>query len=618
MQVSGGVRRLGAAGRRLSGVPPTSAAPAQALADWVFDGAADMRSAALVGRMSVGKTLTLRSLLEQFPSNVEAPENSPGFKSGNSSAAAKTSSSNDSEAARNPRLELVSFETTLDFVKNHGTESVGYVCGGINSARARSLVVRFGLINAWTKQVGSLSSGELRKLTLARAMANAPDVLLIDGAHDGLDPKSRFQLSGLLAGLARGLPKLLVQLGGSGKASPKLRARLLQVSHRAEEFATEIRDVYSIAGTETAVLRDEIDTTLPLSQRVAAMDRILTTAHDEPDEPTVYRRRAGQARELLSHELCESAAPAWHTSLDHIVNFDKATVTFAKPPGPNDRAKPTAAQEHVGGIRDLGFAVRPGEFWTFVGKNGAGKSSLVKLMASPLLLDQDLSLSELALGVEKTATKFSSNNEGELEVLGVARGTSESASRISDSVGVVTMDGHMRTLFYTQRRPNQVLARDIIRSGLYGAACSGGASITALESYLENAAPTENKAEQERVETICEFVGFPTDKLGQTFETLGLGEQRLVLVARALILKPRLLIFDEASQGLDAPTREALKSLLTELHEDVPGLGIVLITHHSDEIPPGVTHMLHLEAGEAHFNGPVDSHVEVQEFLRKL
>ncbi|GBG25027.1 Methionine import ATP-binding protein MetN [Hondaea fermentalgiana] len=502
-------------------------------------------------------------------------------------------------------MELVSFETTLDFVRSHGTDSVGFVCGGINSARARSLVVRFGLINAWTKQVGSLSSGELRKLTLARAMANAPDLLLIDGAHDGLDPKSRFQLSGLLAGLARGLPKLLVQLGGSGHAAPKLRARLLQVSHRAEEFATEIGDVFSLADPTSPLVRSLIDTSLPLSFRSAEMEKVLADAHDTPADGASRQRTSGQADRLVAR--APEDAPAWYASRDEpIVNFDAATVTFAKPPGPNDRESPSASQEHVGGIRDLRLRIESGEFWAFVGKNGAGKSSLVKLMASPRLLDQDLSLSEAALGETKTATKFSSNNERDLVVLGEPRGSPSSPDRISEGVGVVSMDGHMRTLFYAQRNPGTLVAADVMRSGLYGAACSGGASLAALETFLD-AKKEKQQATQTDLDALCAFVGFPTDKLQQPFETLGLGEQRLVLVARALIHKPRLLVFDEASQGLDAPTREGLKALLTEVHDFVPQIAIIVITHHSDEIPDGVTHMLHLEAGQALHNGPVES-----------
>jgi len=111
---------------------------------------------------------------------------------------------------------LVSFDSSLQFLKQKGHLSVGECCGGINSAGARAIVVRFGLMHCWMRKVEFLSSGELRKLILAVAVARGPSMLFLDGAHDGLDYISRKKLTLLLNALAKGFPPLLVSLGGNG------------------------------------------------------------------------------------------------------------------------------------------------------------------------------------------------------------------------------------------------------------------------------------------------------------------------------------------------------------------------------------------------------------------
>lgn len=178
-------------------------------------------SGALLGPMASGKSTLLRGLRRRLASSSLSPSSSPALA-----------------------LDVVSFESSMDFVARFGGESVASVCGGVRSARTRALLVQFGLLDAWTKRVDALSSGELRKLTLARAVLGSPDLLLLDGAHDGLDPWSRRKLSLLLSYLVRGLPRLLVSLGGSGDVPEREQARILQVAQRSDELVREVSDVF--------------------------------------------------------------------------------------------------------------------------------------------------------------------------------------------------------------------------------------------------------------------------------------------------------------------------------------------------------------------------------------
>ena len=68
------------------------------------------------------------------------------------------------------------------------------------------------------------------------------------------------------------------------------------------------------------------------------------------------------------------------------------------------------------------------------------------------------------------------------------------------------------------------------------------------------------------------------------------GERQQVLLARALMSDPELVLLDEPFAGLDLGARERLLAQLAELAADPVGPPIVLVTHHCEEIPPGFTH----------------------------
>ena len=92
---------------------------------------------------------------------------------------------------------------------------------------------------------------------------------------------------------------------------------------------------------------------------------------------------------------------------------------------------------------------------------------------------------------------------------------------------------------------------------------------------------------------------------GQRFKTLSSGERQRVLLARALMSTPGLMVLDEPNAGLDLPGREQLVQTLTTLARSAAGPPIVLVTHHLDEIPPGFTHALLLASGRIAAAGPI-------------
>ncbi|MFV0429062.1 MAG: ABC transporter ATP-binding protein [Arachnia sp.] len=91
----------------------------------------------------------------------------------------------------------------------------------------------------------------------------------------------------------------------------------------------------------------------------------------------------------------------------------------------------------------------------------------------------------------------------------------------------------------------------------------------------------------------------------RTFGTLSEGERKRVQIARALMTDPELLLLDEPAGGLDLAGRESLVSILSEVCLDEKSPATILVTHHLEEIPEGITHALLLSHGHVVAAGPI-------------
>ncbi len=91
----------------------------------------------------------------------------------------------------------------------------------------------------------------------------------------------------------------------------------------------------------------------------------------------------------------------------------------------------------------------------------------------------------------------------------------------------------------------------------------------------------------------------------QRWLTLSEGQRQQVLLSRALVRAPEILVLDEPGTALDLHARETLVARLGSFAHSYPEMAVIMVTHHLEDIPPGFSHALLLNAGRAVFSGPI-------------
>jgi iron complex transport system ATP-binding protein len=112
-----------------------------------------------------------------------------------------------------------------------------------------------------------------------------------------------------------------------------------------------------------------------------------------------------------------------------------------------------------------------------------------------------------------------------------------------------------------------------------------------------------SRSERERARRVLALLRIP-QTAARNWQVLSQGERQRVLIARALMAKPVILILDEPCEGLDPVARERFLADLRKVAQRKNGPGLVLVTHHVEEIVPEFTHVLALRQGRIIYAGP--------------
>ena len=208
-------------------------------------------------------------------------------------------------------------------------------------------------------------------------------------------------------------------------------------------------------------------------------------------------------------------------------------------------------------LRDVAWRVRRGEHWVILGANGSGKTSLLSALTGYLM-----------------------PTSGEISLLGSVYGRAD-WRELRKKVGLVSSS-------VRQMMADDEPALETVASGKY-----------AMIDFWGRLGRDEKRR---ALRLLRQVECAPLAE--RPWRVLSQGERQRVLIARALMAAPRLLILDEPCAGLDPAAREHFLQFLQKLGRGRRSPALVLVTHHVEEIMPVFSHVLVLKKGACLASGP--------------
>jgi len=199
----------------------------------------------------------------------------------------------------------------------------------------------------------------------------------------------------------------------------------------------------------------------------------------------------------------------------------------------------------------VSWRVSQDERWVVLGPNGAGKTTLLGLASARL-----------------------HPSRGTVHVLGERLGAVD-VFEVRPRVG-------LSSATLADRIPTEETVHDVV--------------VTAAYAVLGRFREEYEALDDVRARALLDQLGV-AHLAERRYGTLSEGERKRVQIGRALMTDPELLLLDEPAAGLDLGAREDLVRRLGELAQDPSAPTLVLVTHHVEEIPPGITHALLLREG---------------------
>ncbi|MGF1721691.1 ATP-binding cassette domain-containing protein [Vibrio kyushuensis] len=361
---------------------------------------------------------------------------------------------------------------------------------GCEVEELEAMLKQTDLQNLRQRQFRQLSTGETRRVMLARALVQKPQLLILDEPYTGLDAKHRVALTELLNQCAN-------------------QIQLVIITSREDELPKCITDV---------ALFDHQSLTQTMS---------VEQWNDHPVREQIQALSEQKSEDLL-RLMAEKTGE---------FNYPETLVSM------ND-----VKVEYLDGLifKDFTWQVKQGEHWQVRGPNGCGKSTLLGLILGdhPQCYCNDIS------------------------VLGFKRGSGESIWDIKRQIGIVSSALHLQYRVGCQ-------ALDVLLSGYFD---SIGLYDQPSKKQIESAHQWLEVLEMNEFANV-------------SFRSLDYGQQRLLLIGRALIKQPALLVLDEPYQGLDFINRKLVYFALERIAK--ANLSQLLyVTHYQEDALDAITHFV--------------------------
>lgn len=209
-------------------------------------------------------------------------------------------------------------------------------------------------------------------------------------------------------------------------------------------------------------------------------------------------------------------------------------------------------------LQDFNWSINAREQWVLFGPNGAGKTTIHNVLLGYLW-----------------------PTDGTVEVLGETLGQVD-VRDLRRSIGIVS--DSIRAMLNDEMTGHEVL--------ISGARAH-------LNIFGEPTAEELDRADELTELAACDPL------LRKPFGVMSTGEKQRLMIARALMAQPRLLILDEPCAGLDIAGREFVLSTIQSIATAPRSPSLIFTTHHVEEVMPAFTHAMVLKAGRSFASGPI-------------
>ena len=411
------------------------------------------------------------------------------------------------------RVGLVSFEAQAELIKQELKKDDADILDVISEGTpvremifeycedqllAAELVEQFGLSPLLDRAFRKLSTGESRKMMLVRALANNPDLLILDEPFDGLDADTLVMLQKHLSSIIETTPMILV----------------LNRFDEMPDFITHVAYMEKV-GNDAGRLAFKVDRS------------------DESAYAELYQ--------LLHLKTTDLEVPA----------ADPANpLPELNPNNPLVRLTDITIKYSDAVIVDeFNWTINPGQHWQLSGPNGSGKTGVLSLITGdhPQCYVNDIF------------------------VFGFQRGNGESIWQIKQFIGYVS------TALQWEYRVS-ISCKNVIISGFFDS----------IGMYTKSTDNQKMIADQ-----WLALLGMQ-DRADVPFNKLSYGDQRLLLIARAMVKHPPLLILDEPCLGLDDMNRQLVLALIEKICEGNETT-VLYVNHHAEDQIKGIENFMAMQ-----------------------